>query len=98
MKNFGKFMTVVLAMVISPVINGFIFSKLWLWFIVPIFETNPLKLAEAIGLMFLINYLGRKCDKNVNDNWWEEFINSIFFLIIMAGFTLLFGWIVTLFL
>jgi len=99
METFGKFMTVVLGMIISPIINGFVILKMWAWFVVPIFETHPLKLAEAIGLMFLVNYLkiGRN-KETTKDNFWGEFVTNIFFLIIMSGFALLSGWVVTLFL
>jgi len=63
MENFGKFMTIVLAMIISPIISGFVIVKLWAWFIVPTFEVNPLRIVEAIGIMLLINYLKAKRDK-----------------------------------
>jgi len=98
MENFGKFMTVVLAMLISPIINGFVITKLWLWFIVPTFEADPLRLVEAIGLMFLINYIKAKRDKEADkDKFWEQFATNMIYLILMAGFALLSGWIVQMF-
>jgi len=98
MENFGKFMTVVLAMIISPIINGFVITKLWLWFIVPTFEANPLRVVEAIGLMFLINYTKAKRDKEADkDKFWEQFATNIIYLFLMAGFALLSGWIVQMF-
>lgn len=99
MENFGKFMTVVLAMIISPIINGFVFSKLWLWFIVPTFQMQPLRVVEAIGIIFLINFIRVKRDKEVDqDEFWETFATNMVFIVLMAGFTLLSGWVVTLFL
>ena len=98
MENFGKFMTVVLAMLISPIINGFVITKLWLWFIVPTFEANPLRVVEAIGLMFLINYIKAKQDTKADkDKFWKQFGTNIIYLILMAGFSLLSGWIVQMF-
>jgi len=98
MENFGKFMTVVLAMLISPIIKGFVITKLWLWFIVPTFEANPLRVVEAIGLMFLINYVKAKRDKEADkDKFWEQFATNMIYLILMAGFFLLSGWIVKMF-
>ena len=98
MENFGKFMTVVLAMLISPIINGFVLTKLWMWFIVPTFEANPLRVVEAIGLMFLINYVKAKRDKEADkDKFWEQFATHMVYLILMAGFALLSGWIVQMF-
>ena len=98
MENFGKFMTVVLAMIISPIINGFVITKLWLWFVVPTFEANPLRVVEAIGLMFLINYIKAKRDNEADkDKFWEQFATNIIFMFLMAGFALLSGWIVQMF-
>jgi len=99
MENFGKFMTVLLAMIISPIINGFVFSKLWLWFIVPIFQMQPLRVVEAIGIIFLINFIKAKIDKESDkDKFWETFATNMVFVVLMAGFTLLSGWVVTIFL
>lgn len=95
MENFGKFITVLLAMIISPIINGFVIMKLWAWFIVPTFDMNPLRVVEAIGLMFLVNYIRMKRDKEAEkDKFWEQLLANMGFLILMAGFALLSGWIV----
>jgi hypothetical protein len=97
MENFGKFMTIVMAMIISPIINGFVIMKLWAWFIVPTFEMNPLRIVEAIGIMYLINFIRMKRDKDQTDNFWEEFSTNVVFVLLMAGFALLSGWIVQMF-
>jgi Kef-type K+ transport system membrane component KefB len=99
MENFAKFMILVLATIISPIINGFVFSKLWFWFIVPTFQMQPLRIVESIGIIFLINFICMKRDKDAdNDQFWKTFIANITFIVLMAGFTLVSGWIVTLFL
>ena len=98
MENFGKFMTVLLAMIISPVINGFVFSKLWLWFIVPTFQIQTLRVVEAIGIILLINFIRVKRDKEASkDKLWETLALNMIFVVLMAGFALFSGWIVTLF-
>lgn len=98
MENFGKFMTIVLAMVISPIVSGFVILKLWAWFVVPTFEAQPLRLVEAIGLMFLVNYLKAKRDKEADkEKFWEQFATNLAFVILYAGFALLAGWVVSLF-
>ena len=98
MENFGKIMTVILAMIISLIVSGFVVLKLWAWFIVPIFEAQPLRLVEAIGLMFFINYLKAKYDKEADkDKFWEQFATNFASVIIYAGFALLAGWVVSLF-
>lgn len=100
MENFGKFMAILLIMTISPIINGFVFNKLWLWFIVPTFEVTPLRLIEAIGIILFINYLKLKPYKDVKENnieFWEELGISTVYLIMMAAFVLGIGKLVTLF-
>jgi MFS family permease len=98
MENFGKFMAVLLGMIISPIISGFVVVKLWAWFIVPIFEANPIRIVEAIGIMALIYYIRSKRDKNAKaDEFWDNYKENIAFVIFMSGYALLFGWIVHLF-
>ena len=98
MENFGKFTTLMLAMLISPIINGFVITKLWLWFIVPTFGANPLRIVEAIGLMFLINYIKPKREEKIDKNkFWGKFATNMIYLILMAGLALLSGWIVQMF-
>ena len=99
MENFGKFMTVVLTMIISPIIKGFVFSKLWFWFIVPTFQMQPLRIVEAIGIIFLIDFIRAKRDKEAaKDDFWETLANNMVFIVLVAAFALFSGWIVTLFL
>lgn len=98
MKNFEKYTIIVLAIIISSIINGFVIMKLWAWFVVPTFEANPLRLVEAIGLIFLVNYLKAKRDKEDDkDKFWKQFVINMTFIIFMAGFALLSGWIVQMF-
>ena len=98
METFGKFMTIVLVMIISPIVCGFVILKLWGWFVVPTFDLEPLRLVEAIGLMFLINYIRTKREKEVKkEKFWKELTISIGFIIGMSAIALLSGWLVSLF-
>jgi len=95
MENFGKFITIVIGIIIPPIIMGFVTMKLWGWFVVPIFEQDPLKIIEAIGLVFLINYIKIKRDKEVDvDEFWSDVVSSLVFIILSSGVALLSGWIV----
>ena len=98
MENFGKFMAIILAMIISPIIYGFVFMKLWIWIIVPTFHVESLRLVEAIGILILINFTRAKLDKNFErDKFWENFAKNIIFVIVSAIFTLCAGWLLNLF-
>ncbi len=48
---------VILGVVGLTVLDGFVLTKLWLWFIVPIFHLNPLTLIQALGFSLVIRYL-----------------------------------------
>ena len=85
-------------MIISPIVYGFVILKLWGWFVVPTFDLEPLRLVEAIGLMFLINYIRTKREKKVKkEKFWKELTISIGFIIGMSAIALLSGWLVSLF-
>lgn len=98
MENFGKFITLVLAIIMAPIINGFVFCKLWLWFIVPVFDLPQLRIVQAIGISLLLHFCLFKKPGDQKDDFWKELYSTIFFVVFLSGFTLLSGWIVTLFL
>lgn len=53
MKMFA-FLGVILSMVITSIMRGFVFQKLWLWFIVPLFGISPIGIAQSLGLMLIV--------------------------------------------
>ena len=98
MEAFGKFMTVVLALIITPIITGFGFVKLWAWFIVPTFNMHTLRIVEAIGLMMIIGFVrAKQNNKDEDEDAWQRFIKTILFTVIMSAIVLFFGWIVSMF-
>lgn len=98
MKNLGKITSIILFLIINPIIIGFVFSKLWSWFIVPVFQIKPLRIIDAIGIIVIIGFLRVVEEKKLTkDNYWEYFKNKSFRSISLSGMTLLFGWIVSLF-
>lgn len=99
MKNVVKFLTLVFAMLINSIINGFVFSKLWLWLIVPTFKMQPLRVVEAIGVLIIISFVFYRTNKEEeNDAFWETLANSMIHIVLLAGFALLSGWVLSLFL
>ena len=98
MEKFGKFMTILLAMIISPIISGFVFFKLWAWFIVPIFQIQSLRFIEAVAIVFFIGFIRAKYREENPEDFWDNLGKRMTFLVVLACFTLLFGWIIKLFL
>ena len=98
MEKFGKFMTLVLIMILSQIMFGFVFSKLWAWFIVPVFDAPALRLVEAIGIMLLLGFLTAKMPKDEEKDFWKDLTKKVIFSVSVCIIALLFGWIITLFL
>ena len=91
-------MATVLAMIVGPIIKGFVFSKLWLWFLVPTFQIQPLRVVEAIGIMLLFGFISVKINRKVKeDDFWEVYTFYVVSTIIISSFALLSGWIIKLF-
>jgi hypothetical protein len=72
---------ILLILTIGPIIlDGYVFSVLWGWFIVPIFQLPELTLAVAVGIMMMIKCFTYQyhTDCYINKNlknfclWWEN--------------------------
>ena len=53
----GLLVLAVVAIVVGAVMNGYVLSVLWGWFVVPVFSVPPLSIATAIGLSLAIGML-----------------------------------------
>lgn len=51
---------------LSSILNGYVLSVLWGWFMVPIFHLPSLSLAQAIGVSIVVGMLTRKTAANGN--------------------------------
>lgn len=86
-------------MSISAVWHGYVLTKLWAWFIVPIFHLPVLTIAPAIGIVIVLNFLTKTdtSDLKKEDDGKETFFKRVFGSFVQSLFTLIIGWIVTLF-
>jgi hypothetical protein len=48
----------ILSAVLEPILNGITLSILWGWFVVPAFDVPALALVPAIGICFIVSFLG----------------------------------------
>lgn len=99
MRIFGQFMAVVLTLTLIPIMNGLVLSTLWGWLIVPIFEIQPLRAIEAIGILVVISFMKTHSISDDDDkDFWPNFAKSIMVSIVLAVYALFAGWVVTQFL
>lgn len=100
MKIIGSVVATVVALVLGAIIGGFVLSKLWVWFMVPIFDLNPLRIVEAIGLTFIVGYMTKdpvESGKTLEGPFLEELLKAFLQTLVMAGGFLFIGWIIQLF-
>lgn len=75
----------------SVVLNGYVLSVLWGWFIVPVFGLPALTIPVAIGIALVISFLTHQLNLNDGDETgWKQLAFSFLHPLL----TLLAGWIV----
>lgn len=96
---FGAVILVVVATVVASIVNGWVLSTMWGWFVVPFFDLPQMSIPYAIGIAMLvrmlvnttINYDTKEKDTSTKVGEWIGVILYPFLVLFM-------GWIVTLFL
>lgn len=94
-KRVLKIVAVFAALAVAIPMYGYVVSKYWAWFIVPVFKVEPIGLMQAYGL-FLTAYLliGNK----TNDKRRKMSLKKRFLLIpkllLVGSLFLGFGWII----
>ena len=81
----------------SMILQGWIFTKIWGWFIVGTFGLQPLSIIQALGVMMFVSYLTVKLDKDTDDDFWGEYIEKYLFKVFMSLWVLFISWILFLF-
>lgn len=83
-------------MIFAPIWRGYVFSKLWLWFIVSTFGAIPLGIAQSIGLAAVVGFLTYQYDQyeDKEKGVAEKMTTMIAVAALSPGMALLFGWIV----
>ena len=79
----------VFLIVVIPVLNGLVLTKLWEWFVMPIFHIRQIYLAEAIGFSLIAKYLQHTPPDEDNSSFPYRLIASILNPLV----ALCFGWI-----
>lgn len=97
MEMFGKFCFGVLMVFVASLFGGFVFMKIWEWFIVYAFHVKSLNLIESLGVSFFISATVKvRLDKDEEKDFIKHVEDSIK-AILMGGMILGLGYILTLF-
>jgi hypothetical protein len=78
--------------------DGFVLTKLWMWFVVPTFGLPMLTLPIAIGLALLVSFLThQRPAENPNKSTSEQIVDQIAHGLSSTTIIFLMAWIVHLF-
>jgi len=92
----GGFALLAAIIAFSAIVNGWVLTHLWHWFMVPIFGLHDLTIAPAIGLGLIVSFLtnkGRIAKKDSRETDWGATIGYL-----LSPFVVLFfGYVVHLF-
>ncbi len=89
----GGIMAIAVIITISAIINGWVLTKLWHWFAVPIFGLDDLTVVQAIGIALVVGFLTHqkkitnKKDGNDETDWVVTTINLLSpFIVLLIGY------------
>lgn len=77
---------------VSALLDGYVLTILWTWFVVPTFGLRPLALVPAIGFSMVVSFLTPQMPKGEVE--WGDEIGKMF---LRPAVMLFFAWIVHLF-
>lgn len=97
------FLLFMIAVVVGTIVNGWVLSILWGWFVVPLFNLAPLTIPYAIGISTIFSMFIRRPESSKNDKKYEnddltKIIESIGYALFSPFVVLFVAYIVTLFL
>lgn len=83
----------IFAIIVSVLLNGYVLSVLWGWFIVPVFGLPALSIPVAIGLALVVSFLTK--DVTIDDSSDKQNAGKKLVVIMLRPLLVLFtGWIV----
>lgn len=90
----GKFFVGLLFIPLNVLVRGYTISWLWLWFIVPIWNWQPLSIGQAIGLSVISSTLTSSIvDRKIPESERYSAIEYALIVLVSNLFVLLYGYI-----
>lgn len=91
----AKIVTLVSITFVSTILNGYVMSVLWDWFVVPTFNLPHLSIVQAIGIVMIIDYLKNESDDAKKDwSFGRRLVDQIASDVVRLPIYLLFGYVV----
>jgi hypothetical protein len=94
MESFGKFVLVVIGIVITTALRGWVLVQLWGWFVVPGLHAPPITIPMGLGLAVVVSLFAVRPSKEAKERAWSE---TFGFSVVASLLCLGAGWVYTLF-
>jgi len=97
----GLLFSVMVAIALSMIWGGWVLTKLWEWFISPVFGIGNITIAEAAGMSLIVNLFanGNLSNQSSEDEDVVDITIRVFIKVIIPPLVvLIFGWVVAQFL
>ena len=80
---------------LAVMFEGYVLTKLWLWFVVPTFHQQPLGLAQAIGIALVVSLLTHQTCGDDDKEWstGEQLRRAALALFLRPVIMLVAGWV-----
>lgn len=82
-----------ISIAVVAILGGFVFSKLYGWFILTQFNAPALRLPEFIGLIVIVRALVPAAKGSSKEPFWKQVLKTVGYWLIVLGF----GYVVSLF-
>ena len=96
---FGRIFALILMLAIMAPYSGFVFNKLWGWFIDPVFGFAAPGVVLVTGLLLMMGFLQKyfRDNREQKTKSFSENLTLFFEVVITNSLILLFGYIISLF-
>ena len=91
------FLIAVIYDILVALLGGWMFSYLWLWFVVPTFGLSPITVIQAVGLVITVGFLVKRGSSSKDSDTIEDVVTSMFLNIISMFVIFGFGFIFSFF-
>lgn len=96
METFGKIITFLIGLIMTPFLYGWVLFKFWGWFIVTTFPIEPITYLQSIGLILVLNFVKSNYNESTKakpEEFWDKFTDRIIYVIVNTLLMLFFGWL-----
>ena len=76
-RGFGYLVFLMLIVMIETLIRGYVFMKMYNWFLMEYFKFSEVNLKFSAGLMLIITYLRYKSPEKDTDLTWEMILKGL---------------------